>query len=184
MVTTMSATQTRSIAPARVVLPMPDLAKQLSADALARARQKMALAQREEELKNLLALPAFIDAFVHALAIGIAGALAENDLSVQAVYAHDPSLNPDSESGDVLSPSGTVHLLVQVTRSSAALEAFIASLDQALTAQLHELPSPKFAQRTSVLDINLLTEEGVRLGTGYAALLSSVFAPPIKVWHR
>lgn len=184
MVTTMSATQTKTMAPARVVLPIPDLAKQLCADALARARQKMALTQREEELKNLLALPAFIDAFVHALGTGIAGALAENDQSVQAVYAYDPSLNPDSESGDALPPSETVHLLVRVTRPSAALEAFTASLDQALTAQLRALPSPKFAQRTSVLDINLLTEEDVRLGTGYAALLSSVFAPPIQVWHR
>ena len=184
MVTTMSATQTRSIAPARVVLPMPDLAEQLRSDALAHARQKMALAQREEDLKTLLALPAFLDAFVHALASGIAAALAENDQFVQAVYTFDPSLNPDSESGDDLPVSGTVHLLVRVTKPSAALDAFIASLDQALTAQLRELPSTKFAQRTSVLDINLLTEEDVRLGAGYAALLSSVFAPPIKVWQR
>ena len=184
MVTTMPATRTMPIAPARVVLPMPDLAERLTGDAVAQARQKIALGRRDDDLKTLLGVPAFINAFVHALGCGVAEALAENDRFVQAAYIYDPSLNPDSESGEELPASGTVHLLVKIAKPSAALEAFIASLDQALAAKLRELPSNKFAQRTFVLDVNLLTEDDVRLGAGFAAMLSSVFAPPIKIWQR
>ena len=78
----------------------------------------------------------------------------------------------------------TVHLLVLVNSSSAALEAFISALDRALTASLTSLPSPKFAERDSILDVNLLTEKDVESGRGYAVLLSSVFTPPLKVWQR
>jgi hypothetical protein len=74
--------------------------------------------------------------------------------------------------------------LVQVAKPSAALEVLIVSLDKELTAKLRALPSTRFAERASVLDVNLLTEEDVRLGTGYAVMLSSVFAPPLKVWQR
>lgn len=130
MVTTMLSNQTIAVAPPRVVLPMQDLAKRLTGDAVTQPRQKLALSQRNEDLQTLLDAPVFINAFVHALACGVAEALAENDKFVQAVYAYDPSLNPDSESGDDLPASGTVHLLVTVTKPSAALEAFIASLDQ------------------------------------------------------
>ncbi len=93
-------------------------------------------------------------------------------------------MNPDSESGEDMPMEATVHLLALVAAPSAALESFVAALDSALTASLKELPSPLFASRESVLDVNLITEKDVRLGLGYAALLSSVFAPPLKVWSR
>jgi len=32
--------------------------------------------------------------------------------------------------------------------------------------------------------VNLLTARDVEQGRGYAILLSSVFAPPLKVWQR
>jgi hypothetical protein len=184
MVTTMISNRTTTVAPVRMVLPVQDRAERLTGDAVAQARQRMALCQRDEDLKTLLGVPAFLNAFVHALGCGVAQALAENDQFVQAVYTYDPSLNPDSESGDELPASGTVHLLVRIAKPSAALEAFIASLDKALTAKLRELPSNTFAQRTFVLDVNFLTEDDVRLGAGFAAMLSSVFAPPIKIWQR
>jgi hypothetical protein len=78
----------------------------------------------------------------------------------------------------------TVHLLVLVKSSSAALEAFISALDRALAASLTSLPSPKFTERGSILDVNLLTEKDVESGRGYAVLLSSVFTPPLKIWQR
>jgi hypothetical protein len=180
----MLSDRTRVVAPTRLVLPVQDLGEQLVGDAIALARQKMALSRRGEDLATLLGMPAFLNAFVHALGCRVAEALAENDQFVQQVYTYDPSLNPDSESGDELPATGTVHLLVQVAKPSAALEALIVSLDKELTAKLRALPSTRFAERASVLDVNLLTEEDVRLGTGYAVMLSSVFAPPLKVWQR
>ena len=182
--TTTISNEAITTTPAHKVSPMHALTDRLQSNAIAQARQKVAISQRGAELETLLDVPAFLDAFVHALARGIAEVLAENDKFVQAVYTYDPSINPDSESGDDLPVSATVHLLVRVSKPSAALEAFIASLDTALTAKLRELSSSQFAPRTSMLDVHLITEEDVQLGRGYAALLSSLFAPPIQVWQR
>ena len=73
---------------------------------------------------------------------------------------------------------------MRVATSSAALEAFIAALDRALTDSLKGLPSPLFAERKFTLDVSLITEKDVRLGLGPAGLLSAIFTPPIKVWQR
>jgi hypothetical protein len=166
------------------VLPLPELAETLRDDALGQAREKISPLQRGSDLGNLLDTPAFLDAFKYELASGVARALSENDKSVQAVYTYDPSTNPDSESGEDLPMTATVHLLVRVVKSSAALEAFIATLDRELTAKLKSLPSDRFARLESVLDVNMVTEQQVRMRAGYAALLSSVFAPPIKLMLR
>ena len=116
--------------------------------------------------------------------MGVSNALAANDPNVQAIYAYDPSTNADSETEEEITPDATVHLLVQVTMPSAALQAFIASLDRALLASLKDLPSPRFAQRESVLNVNLITEDDIRHGANFAGLLSGVFAPPLKIWQR
>jgi len=73
-------------------------------------------------------------------------------------------------------------MLVRVSQPSAALEALIVSLDQTLVAKLETLPSAEFAKRTSFLDVNLLSDEAAQRGTGYAALLTSLFAPPLRIW--
>jgi hypothetical protein len=170
--------------PREKVLPLQELVETLHEDALEQARQKLLPPQRGADLQTLLETHEFLDAFKYGLASGIAKALSENDKSVQAVYTYDPSINPDAESGVDLPMSATVHLLVRVVKSSAALEAFIATLTRALTAELRKLPSDRFARLESVLDVNLVTEQQIRLGAGYAVLLSSLFAPPIKLWER
>ncbi len=114
----------------------------------------------------------FGDAFKHALASGVAYALAENDKFVRAIYAYEPASADHS----------TIHLLVRVTKPSAALEAFIATVNRALMTQLHH--RGQLAPRESVLDVNLFTEEDVRRGVGYAALLHSVSPPPKQLWQR
>ena len=160
------------------------LADSIRDEALTLAQDKYAVFQRGSDLASLLRHPDFFDKFKYGLAVGVTDALAANDQHVLAVYVYDPSANPDSESGDDLPLEATLHLLALVQTPSAALSAFVVSLDQALTASLKALPSALFAQRESVLDVNLITEKDVRLGVGYAALLSSLFAPPIKVWAR
>ena len=181
MAATLLFDQKTSLAPMRQALSIQDLAETMRDNALAQARQKFSISG-DVDLQTLFGLPAFLDAFKHALACGVAGVLAENDPSVQQVYTYDPSMNPDSESGDDLPPSATIHLLICVSQPSAALEALIASLDQALAAKLETVPSAEFAKRTSFLDVNLLTDEAAQRGTGYAALLTSLFAPPLRIW--
>lgn len=170
-----------TLAPMRQALSIQEIAEMMCDEALAQARQQFATLS-EVDLQTPFDRPAFLDAFKHALACKIAGVLAEHDPSVQAVYTYDPSMNPDSESGEDLPVSPTIHLLVRVVKPSAALEALIASLDEALVAKLPALPSAKFAKRTSFLDVNLLSDEHAQGGTGYAALLTSLFAPPLRIW--
>lgn len=180
----MTAIQNNRQAVIPKVLPLDELAETFLNDAVAGARQKLSPLERGSDLRTLFDVPAFLDAFKYGLASGVAKALSENDKSVQAVYVYDPSNNPDCESGEDLPMGATVHLLVRVTRSSAALEAFMATLDAALTAKVRNLPSDQFARLESVLDANLVTDQQVRLGAGYAPLLVSLFAPPIKLWQR
>lgn len=180
--TVISAKETKSRSPE--AMSIQKLAESLRDDALTLAQDKYAVFQRGSDLASLLRHPDFFERFKYGLAVGVAGALAANDRCVLAVYVYDPSINPDSENGEDLPLDATLHLLALVSSPSAALAAFVASLDRALTASLKSLPSPLFARRESVLDVNLITEKDVRLGLGYAALLSSLFAPPIKVWER
>ncbi len=114
----------------------------------------------------------FAEAFKHALASGVARALAENDKFVQTIYAYEPTA----------ADRATIHLLVLVTRPSAALEAFIATVNRALVTQLQNMGQP--APRESVLDVNVFTQEEVRRGVGYGALLHSVSPPPQTLWQR
>jgi len=94
-------------------------------------------------------------------------------------------MNPDAETEDDLPMDATIHLLTQVTSNSAALDAFIASLDRALTQHLNELPVEMLRKSTSILDVISVTEDNVKNRRGYASsLLSSWYAPPLKVWAR
>lgn len=120
---------------------------------------------------------ASVDVLKHALASGVARALAENDKFVRAVYAYDPA-PPQGAAAN----HSTIHLLVLVAKPSAALEAFIATLDRALVTQLQNLGH--LNPRDSVLDVNLFTPEDVRRGVGYAALLHSMSPPPKQLWQR
>ena len=110
--------------------------------------------------------------------------ISAHDHNVQAIYVYDPSINADSESGEAMPPDATMHLVVRVTSSSAALDAFVGALDRALTSNLKDLPSPQFASRKAVLDVTLVTDEDVRRGSSLAGLLSGVFARPIQVWQH
>ena len=160
------------------------VAEMIREDALALARKKLLPIQRSLETAILLQRSDFFENFKYGLTVGVAEALAANDQHLQAIYAYDPSANPDSESGEAMPLEATIHLVALATASSAALEAYIAALDRALTESLKKFSSPRFALRESILDVNVITEKEVRLGLGYAALLSAVFAPPLKLWER
>jgi hypothetical protein len=148
------------------------------------ARGKLPAIHQGLELAALLQRNDFFDYFKYALANGVAEALAMNDANVHEVYICDPTLNPDCEMGADIPMDGGLHLIVRVTTVSAALESFIAALDRALLDDLRELPTPVYAGRSFLLDANIVTEEEIREGTGYARMLSSMYAPPIKVWAR
>ena len=127
----------------------------------------------------------FVDYFKYALAHEVAQVIATYDQRVQAVYLFEESANPDSETEDLLlSVDLTIHLLALVTSATAALKAFVLSLDRTLTEALSELPSNAFARRTAFLNVVPITRDDVEQRRGYAILLSSIYAPPLKIWQR
>jgi hypothetical protein len=167
------------------VSSISELAKTIREGALAKAlRNRRAYAADEGLLEMDMRRPAVFESIKDGLVQGVALALATHDANVQTVYAYDPSANPDNEAGDDRVPDATLHLLVLVTTPSAALQTFIDALDHALTESLRALPSLTFQVRESVLDINLCTAKDVEQRIGYAGLLSSIYAPAIKIWER
>jgi hypothetical protein len=169
-------------APAPQVSQLAEVAENIRDDAIVLARRRLTPLQRDAGLEILFQNPSFFGYFKYELTVGVADALAENDRHVLAMYHYDPSANPGNWAGEDM--DATVHAIALVSVTSAALEALVSSLDRALTASLKDLPAPQFAQRESILDVVLVTEEEVELGKGYAKMLSSVFAPPLKIWER
>jgi hypothetical protein len=142
MVTAVLPTQKAKQAQTIQVTPLQEVVETIREDALTLAQDRLTDAMRGLELKRLFRRPDFVDNFKYGLASGVAMALSDNDPHVETIYIYEPSANPDSELGNDLPVDATVHLLVKVQASSAALEAFIAALDRALTASLRDLPSP------------------------------------------
>jgi len=178
-------TQKTKVAASAKISSLGELAKTIRASAVAEAlSDRRAYASNEALLELELTRPSVRAAVKDGLARGVARAVAAHDPQVQAIYTYDPSVDPDGEGGDDQPFDATIHLLALVTAPSAALQAFIAALDRALTESLQDLPSPIFQIRESVLDLNLITRQDVQDRKGYAGLLSATFAPAIEIWRR
>ncbi len=185
MYTEISLSDTERRSDERQISSIFETTETIRDNALNRARKKILPREQDVELSKLLERRDFVDYLKHALAQEIAQVLASNDQRIQSIYLFEESTNPDAETEDYLSSVDlTVHLLALVTSATAALEAFIASLDRALTEALSELPSSEFSRRTSFLDVLPVTESDVEQGQGYAILLSSIYARPLKIWER
>ncbi|MCB0018047.1 MAG: hypothetical protein KDE09_09680 [Anaerolineales bacterium] len=175
----------RGIDPAKYALYMQDVAQTIQRDALQCSRATLPPIQRDLDLSTLIQQVDFFGHFKHQIALNVAEIIASTDDRVLAIYLFDDSINPDAETEDNIPIDATIHLLVQVTSRSAALEAFISSLDRALTQQLNDLSLIALGQYTSILDVIPVTEADTEKRRGYAfSLLSSWYAPPLKIWAK
>lgn len=165
------------------VTHVDSIAKRICHQALVETYDKLVPVEQALSLEHLLQRRALFQSFKYSLAKGVAETLAANEKRVRMVYLFEPSANPDAEAEEYLPLEATIQLLVVVETTSAALEAMIASLDRGLVQCVQKLPSPLLADCRSILDVNLVTEEAVKHKTGYANLLSSIFAPPLKLWE-
>lgn len=161
---------------------LDEMAKRIRDEAVASARAPLDADQCLTELDGPVQRSDFKRHFLRALAVGVAQALAANDRRVLAVYAYETALNCGAEVNEPWGP--LAHLLVVVTVPSAALEAFVASLNRALGASLNALPRAHFSHAGPLLDINVVTEQEVRQGVGMARLLSARLPPPVQLWQR
>jgi hypothetical protein len=171
-------------APAAAVSDVSGAAEEIREGALAFVREKLTAVQRGLDLMSLLRRSEYFEIFKHGLALGVAHVLASYDQRVLAVYTYELQTNTDVENSEAMPLDPTLHMLLLASTPSAALDAFISSLDRALMASLRELALPVLKQRDFILEVNLVTKQDIQYQIGYAKLLSSVFAPPLKVWQR
>ncbi len=170
--------------PATMVADVSATAEEIRENALAFVQEKLTAFQCSLDLISLLRRSEYFEIFKYGLAISVADVLARYDQRVLAVYTHELQTNTDVETGEAVPLNPTLHLLLLVSTPSAALDAFISSLDRALLANLKQLGLPVLKQRDFSLEVNTVTKQDMRYQIGYAKLLSSVFAPPLKVWQR
>ena len=164
------------------VTPIDDVAETIRNDAIEFARRQVD--GKDAGLISLLGRRDFFESFKYGLTTRVAEVMAATDPNILAIYILDLDMNPDAEIGGELPLDATARLLVHVSTPSAALEAFIGALDRAMLTSLKELPTALFKERVFILDVNLITDQDIQQRVGFAKLLTSPFAPPLKVWQR
>jgi len=182
MATNILQPPTKQETPRPSVTSLQEVAETIQIDALQYAHTKFTQPIRAAGLAEVLQRNDFIDYFKFGLAERIAKTLAAHDEHVQAIYYFDPNLSSDSETEAPAPLDPTVNLLVHVESKSAGHVSFIAALDKALTQQARELPSPIYSSLVSILNPILITAKDVDQKRGYAALLSSLYLKPRRVW--
>lgn len=163
------------------VTKIQDLVETIRDDAVTFALSKLTPFQRTKELEMLIWQHEFLSHFKCGLAKGIGDTLLSHDEQVRTVYLFEPSANPDAVEGIEMSADAAVHLLVRVKKRSAALNTLISAMDKALTASVKKLGWSRYSSYRSVIDIIPITDEDIEQRKGFAALLTSVISPPIRV---
>ncbi len=154
-----------------IIWHLSEVAETVCLEAVNLVRQHTPALAPIGQMETLIRRPDFIGPFKCGLAVCLGKVLGANDDRVRAVFHADPAELP-------------LCLLVLVTEPTAALAAFIAALDRALSIELHNLHVPEFAGQDRVLEVHLITPQEVRLGLGDAARLASVHSAPTGIWSR
>jgi len=118
----------------------------------------------------------------YGLAEQVAEYLAAWNEDVKAVYIYDYGATPEDSCFGEMTPAEPVHLIVWAQRKTAALESLVAALDRALVQGCADLINR--AKLMHLLDVQVVDDADAENRTGYGALLSSLYHPPIQVWKR
>jgi hypothetical protein len=169
--------------PAEYQVPAPkdfgQIATNLCENALKDAKEQLHPLLRDARLERLDERPEFIKAFKPALEQRIARKLAAWYPGVQAVFQFDETRIENPESWD-----GSIHLLAKVPRLSETLKILGRRLDRSLVKYIRGLNWPRFQTRQSILEVQQVTLNELRHGTGYGALFAAVYTVPVKVWPK
>jgi hypothetical protein len=104
------------------------------------------------------------------------------DNNIRAVYAYDYDDNLSHENcSENRLPFSLIHMIIWAGRKTKALNALIEAMDRALVQHHRYLLGLSDLQH--VLDIQVIDDEDVKARTGYAALLKSIYQPPIEIWR-
>lgn len=108
------------------------------------------------------------------------------DSSVQAVYAYEPEYTAGALHFDSTGPGihQGINLIVSVDRKNHALDAIVASLEDALKEGVRPLLCSKANGSCFALDVKVVDGEELASRRGYGALVSSVYVAPMRLWSR
>jgi hypothetical protein len=186
-------TQTQTL-PERTAQQQPHLTVQppstdstathMVAETLSYCAQKMNLGARSHVLERLRHGDSTACSYcLYSLSKQVAEALGTQDDHIQAVYLFEHDATPqDGCFVDAMDPAPLLHLIVHVSRQTAALNALVAILDRALVRVWADTLDRKPQQ--SLLDVHVIDDTAVASHMGYGALLQSVHNRPIQIWVR
>jgi hypothetical protein len=126
--------------------------------------------------------PTILGYWRYGLAQQVAGYVGDLDGDVRSVYVGEYDATPEDIVFGETRPNSLIHMIVWVSRKTAALTALVEALDLALVAECgRQLDRDEAAH---LLDVQVVDDDEVREGVGYGALLSSSHHRPIRVWQR
>ncbi len=117
----------------------------------------------------------------HDIARQLADLLGSLSKDIRAIYAHDyEGATPEEGSFEDTPPIPCVHMIIWAQRKTKALDALVETMDRAMVQHHRHMLGLTALER--VLDARVVDDQDVRTRTGYAALLKSVYQPPIQIW--
>jgi hypothetical protein len=128
--------------------------------------------------------PSAHEYFEYALARQVAEYLGSLDEQVQSVYLFNNEATPEDAAFAVHDALPLLHLLVCTGRKTEAFSALVASLDRTLMANYRGRIAARPSGRPGLLDVQAVDDKDVANKSGFAALLHSLYRPPLKVWAR
>ncbi len=118
----------------------------------------------------------------YSVAKQMAEALGSLDENVRVAYVYDYDATPEDICFGEAVHVSPIHLIVWAERKTSALNSLVGALDQAL-AQGYAAMLGK-SRLAHILDVQIVDDADVENRTGYGALLSSFYNPPLKLWER
>jgi hypothetical protein len=122
----------------------------------------------------------------YALSKEIGEYLGGLDTTVEGVYTYEPEYSAGAVHLDGAGPAidRGINLIVSVDRKNAALTSIVASLEDAVREAVKPLACSKVNGSCYALDVRVADAEEVTSRRGYGALLSSLYAPALRLWAR
>jgi hypothetical protein len=115
------------------------------------------------------------------IAKGLGMALGSWDKNIRAVYTHDfDGATPEETCNENEGPFCPVRMIIWAERKTKAMDALVELFDRSIVQYQREMLGIVNSERS--LDVQLIDDGDVKNRTGYAALIKSIYQPPIKVW--
>jgi hypothetical protein len=161
--------------------------QEMIGDALAFSAEKGALRAAEDARRAIMEGDCVVCGYLrYGLSKGIGEYLGAIDTSVQAVYSYEPEYAAGALHIDSAGPAVDqgINLIVSVDRKNHALDSIVASLEDAMREAAQSLLCPHASGSCYAFDVRIVDGEELASRRGYGALVTSLYATPVKLWSR